>query len=575
MIRDLINRLIKQILVSKDTLPEKSKEIKMSKLSNKNHNMPKNLLKWVKNKVILLKNSKKELEISKKRKKHTPSDLKKIVRLTKKLGKELKKQTVSFYQKIKKFLKSFLKNKKYRQTTIKTLRVKIRNFFRFIRLEAIIILRKKNDEESLNISSKPIIIGVWSTFFLFGTFFLWSIIAKIDSTAIAESRVVLSSNKKTIQHLEGGIIDEIFVKDGDLVITGQELIRLSETSSKANQDLLNKQLASLKATKIRLEAERDEKNMPDFSVIKQKFKGGNEFDKIIRGERELFATRKKSIIERVGILNQKINQLNEEIAALKAQQEAVSERFDLTKSEFGSLSKLYQEGIISRTDFINLKKEMAELEGSKGEYVANISKVQQAISEAELEITNIKTERLNEVIKELQEVQSKVGDLEERIIASSDVLERTIIRSPYSGIVNASKFHSHGGVIAPGTEIMEIIPQDDELIIEARVSPQDIDVVHVGLKAKVRLSAYKAKAVPPLRGEVINVSGDSVLDQVSGVTYFAAKIKINPKDLKNLKDVRLYPGMPAESYIITGSRTFLAYLFDPITVSMRRAFREE
>lgn len=510
----------------------------------------------------------------KKGKKRINSDIKKIIRLTKKLTKEFKKHSGVIFKGVKRFVITFLKDKSYRHNKVKSVRIGVRNFFRFIRLEAIIILRKKHDEEALNISSKPIIIGVWSTFFLFGTFFLWSIVAKIDSTAIAQGKVVLSSSKKIIQHLEGGIIDQIFVKDGEFVKIGQKLISLSETSSKANQDLLKKQLSTFRASKIRLETERDGKAILDLSSLENEIKGG-EFTKILNSERGLFATRKKSLAERISILKQKINQLNEEIMALKSQKKAVDERLNIAKSEFESLSKLYKDRIISRSNYLNIKKEVAELKGSKGEYIANISKVKQAISETELEITNIKTKNLNEVIEELQLVQSKIGDLEERVIASSDILERTIIHAPYSGIVNASKFHSKGGVIAPGSEIMEIIPQDDELIIEAKVNLQDIDVVHIGLKAKVRLSAYKAKAVPSLRGEVVNISGDSVLDKVTGVTYFEAKIKINQKDLKKLKNVRLYPGMPAESYIITGSRTFISYLFDPITISMGRAFREE
>ena len=293
------------------------------------------------------------------------------------------------------------------------------------------------------------------------------------------------------------------------------------------------------------------------------------------GERNLFLSRTKSTDERVSILLQKIKQLNNEIVALQSQSKSVKERMAFAKEEAKSLDELYKDGIISRSRYLELKKQMSELQGSKGEYEANISKVRQAINETELEIANIKTEKMNEVIKELQEVKTKIADLEERVFASSDILQRTIIRAPQDGIVNDLTFHTNGGVIAPAGEILEIIPQDDELIIEAKVSPQDIDVVRVGLKAKVRLSAYKTKAVPMLKGEVIDVSADSFQDQVDGSYYFTARVKINEKEVSRLKGVSLYPGMPAESHIITGSRTFMRYLFDTLFVSMNRAFREE
>jgi HlyD family secretion protein/epimerase transport system membrane fusion protein len=218
---------------------------------------------------------------------------------------------------------------------------------------------------------------------------------------------------------------------------------------------------------------------------------------------------------------------------------------------------------------------LAELIGNYGEYLANIAKVKQAITESEFQILNLKTQSNNDVIKELQEIQTKIADLEERARATKDVLRRTIITAPQDGIVNGLKYHTQGGVISPGGEIMDLIPQDDELIVEIKVNPQDIDVVLKGLPARVILSAYRAKVVPPLEGKVINVSADSFTDQQNGASYFLARIRINKDELKQLEKVRLYPGMPTEAYIITGSRTFFQYLFDPITVSMRRALREE
>lgn len=502
-------------------------------------------------------------------------DFKKSQKLTKKLFKFILKNLREGFVLFVSFLTSLIISSQFRKKSWQKFKTYLNNSYRITSIAAKKTLKKKSDDESLNIARKPIILGLWASCGLFGFFLLWSITARIDSTAIAPSKVVLNSNKKLIQHLEGGIIEEIFVRNGEKVRKGQPLIKLSETSAKANQELVKKQLFALKVTKIRLEGEVNQIALPDFSSVEFEYKNDVDFIKIIEGERNLFLSRTKSTDERVSILLQKIKQLNNEIVALQSQSKSVKERMSFAKEEAKSLDELYKDGIISRSRYLELKKQMSELQGSKGEYEANISKVRQAINETELEIANIKTEKMNEVIKELQEVKTKIADLEERVFASSDILQRTIIRAPQEGIVNDLKFHTKGGVIAPAGEILEIIPQDDELIIEAKVSPQDIDVVRVGLKAKVRLSAYKTKAVPMLKGEVIDVSADSFQDQVDGSYYFTARVKINEKEVSLLKGVSLYPGMPAESHIITGSRTFMRYLFDPLFVSMNRAFREE
>ena len=438
------------------------------------------------------------------------------------------------------------------------------------------VTQEKNlTEESKNIAKDSIKLGLWASVGLIGIFLIWSLTARIDSSAIAMGRVVLDSDKKTIQHFEGGIIEEIFVEDGQKVKADQPLIKLSETAAKANQELVKKQLFALKVSKIRLESERDKKSLPDFSSMNLEYKDDLDFVKIIEGEKSLFLTRKQATDEKISILQQKIKQLNNEIIAIQSQETSVRERIAFAREEANSLDELYDQGIISRSRYLELKKQMSELQGNRGEYVANIAKVRQVINESQLEIANLQTEKMNEIFKELQEVQTKIADLEERVFASSDILQRTIIRAPQDGVVNGLKFHTKGGVIAPGGEVMQIVPQDDELIVEVKINPQDIDVVRVGLKAKVRLSAYKSKAVPMLNGEVINVSADSFEDQATGSSYFLAKIKISEQEIKKLKDVALYPGMPIEGHIVTGSRTFMRYLFDPLTVSTNKAFREE
>ena len=516
---------------------------------------------------------------------------KRAVRISKKLFKYLKgeakkyyllsrEKSVELFNEFEVYFNKLRKDKEFRQDEFNKRKSQFKKASKKakqkIRVEAKIILNRKFEEDSRNIARKPIVIGMWATLLLFGSFMLWSVTAQVHSTAIANGKIVVDSNKKIIQHLEGGIIEEIYVQSGDKVEGGDRLVRLSETSAKANQELLSKQLFALNAAKIRLRAERDGADNLDYSELSVEYENDEEFVKILDGELELFEIRKKSLNERVNILTQKKKQLKKEIAGLSSQKSAAKQRIGMLQEESTSLDELYNDRLISKSRYLDLKKQKVELEGNRGQYEANISKVYQAISETDLEIANSRTEKLNEVLKELQEVQTKIADLSERTSASSDVLTRTLILAPVSGIVNNLKYHTKGGVITPGAEILEIIPQDEELIVEVRVNPQDIDVVTIGLDSKVRLSAYKSKAVPMLKGKVINVSADSFEDQQTGLSFFVVRIRINDRELSKLAgDVRLYPGMPVESYIVTGSRTFLQYLMDPITVSMRRAFREE
>jgi len=489
---------------------------------------------------------------------------------------------------------------------------KVDPYFQKAKTEVNFILDKKLEKEEFNISRKPIILGVWTVMGILLFFGFWGCTADIDSAAIAPGTVVLDSNRKTIQHLEGGIINEIFVENGQEIKSGQILIKLDEISAKAGFEVLKKQMFSLQATKKRLEIERDREVRSDnleerevmteevitLDVVEEKDKidvkseekneikllftekvfelnNNKELLKILEGEQKLFNTRYKAISGQINILYQRIEQSKKQIEGLQSQESSTTNRIKFVKDEIASAYQLYKQDIISKTDYLNLKKQLAELEGNKGEYISSISRAEQAIGETEMEIINTKTQWLNTIIEELQEVQARIADLSERITASGDILIRTTIVAPQSGIITDLKFYTKGGVIPPNAPVMDIIPQDDDLVIEAKVNPQDIDVVHKGLSAKIRLSAYKQKKVPMLNSKVLYVSADSFQDQMTGLSFYKAKIEINKDELKKLKDVKLYPGMPAEVYIVTGSRTFFQYLFSPISDSMRRAFKEE
>ena len=389
-------------------------------------------------------------------------------------------------------------------------------------------------------------------------------------------KVVLDNNKKTIQHLEGGIVDTIFVREGDFVEAGQKLIKLDETTAKARYELLRKQFITTQAQEARLIAERDgldELVFPD-DLIEQESTDATVAEGL-DSQRRIFSSRQNSVGGRISILNQQREQLKEEIAGLRSQSTSATRQIGLLNKEIRAIAQLVAERNAPRSRLLSLQRQLAGISGQRGEYRSQISRAQQRIGETEIEINNVKNNFLNEVVAELKETQVALSDLEERIRASQDTFNRINILAPVAGTITDLLVHTEGGVIKPGDKIADIIPADDKLIVEAQVQPQDIDVVRKGLEASVRLSAYKARFVPPITGTVEQVSADRFDDPQMGTSYYKARIVVDGDEIKALEEVELYPGMPTDVLIVTGTRTFLSYLFDPIRDSFSKSFRED
>lgn len=411
----------------------------------------------------------------------------------------------------------------------------------------------------------------------FAIFMGWSVLAPIEKASIASGFVTLDSNKKTIQHLEGGIISAILVKDGQYVEEGQELIRMDETTAQARQGILESQKAAAEAAEARLIAERDGLEAVQFPDHLWEKRFETDIFETLDGEQRLFETRKKALDGHIGVLQQKIKQFKDEIKGLQSQEIAARDQLALIEEEVTAVKKLVDLGQAPKPRLLALQRKKAELGGRRGEYIALIAKAKQAIAESELEIINVKNRQLNEVVDQLRQTQTKISDLDERARASKDVLDRIAITAPQSGVITGLKYHTVGGVITPGAVIMEIVPQDDILVVEAQVSPQDIDVVRAGLEAKVLLTAYKARNVDKLQGKVKSVSADRFVDEATGIPYFKAKIEIPEESVSIARSqgVELYPGMQAEVFIINGTRTLASYMISPITDTFRKAFREQ
>lgn len=407
-------------------------------------------------------------------------------------------------------------------------------------------------------------------------FGVWGGLAPLDSAAIAHGTVVLESSKKTIQHLEGGIIANIFVKEGEHVDVGQKLLDLNASSSKARLNMVFQQLNTARAIEARLQAEWDQKDNIDFSLFIDQAEREPELQKVLDRQQELFKARRELLKGQMEALQQRVIQYQEQIDGLKAQQKAIDEQLDVAKQDLETSEGLFNQGLDTKTRLSQRRQQVSALEGQKGDIASKIASAREAITESKLQILNVKNDFRKDVAKEQRENQSQIQDLQEQLRAAQDVEERTIIRAPQSGVVTGLKYHTIGGVIQPGAPIMDIVPENDKLIVEAQLSPQDIDIVHANLYARIYLSAYKSRLAPNVDGKIIYVSADRFQDEKTGMPYYLLKVEFDEASLAKLPpEITLYPGMPAEVFIKTGSRTLLDYLINPISSSLRKTFREQ
>lgn len=420
-----------------------------------------------------------------------------------------------------------------------------------------------------------ILFGAWMVALVFGVFGLWAILAPLDSAAIAPGKVVVDTNRKTISHYEGGIVEEIMVHNGQFVEKDAPLLRLREVQAKAQVDLLDTQMINNLAIEARLIAERDHAEEVSFPKEITERQDVPVVAELVRNQESIFKSRTGNIRGRLDVLQTQITKHEQEITGLEMQEQAMTDQIAFLEEEIKVVEKLLKSGNAAKPRLLALKRQASELLGRRGEYMAQKAKAHESISETKLTMLNTESEYMNAVLQELKETQQALAEVRERMTASSDVLDRVLIRAPERGIVNDMQVHTVDGVVKPGEKILDIIPADDKLIVEAKVSPLDIDVVRTGLLARVRLTAFKTRQVPPLEGEVTFVSADQLTDPRTGESYFLSRVEIAASELEGVKDVKLYPGMPADALIVTGSRSFMGYLIEPITQSFDHSFRQQ
>ncbi len=403
----------------------------------------------------------------------------------------------------------------------------------------------------------------------------WAATTELSSAVVATGTVIVDSNVKKIQHLTGGIVGEVAVKEGDRVEAGQILIKLDGTTVQANLSIVQNTLAQLYARRARLLAEQIAADT--FSIPEKlgELTTGASAATLEESERKLFVSRKNALLGMKSQLASRKSQLADENKGQTVQLAAIEDALKLINEELVGLDKLYAQGLVSMQRLTELKRNRAQLEGERGARIAARAQAAGKASEIDLQILQLDEDRRTEIAKELTDIEGKIAEYEDRRIAALDQLKRLDIRAPLSGRVYQLAVHTVNGVINPGEALMLVVPEADHLTIEAKIATHDIDQITLGQSVDVRFSAFNQRTTPIVQGEVATIAPDLITDQRTGLSYYSLRIRPKPESLAQLKGLTLYPGMPAEVFIKIADRTVISYLAKPLTEQIQHTFRED
>lgn len=407
-----------------------------------------------------------------------------------------------------------------------------------------------------------VVIGVFISFFLG-----WGAVAPLAGGSIAPALVTPDGGIRTVQHLEGGIIRQLHVREGDRVEQGDPLVSLANEAAEAEMRILRQRRTALLVEQARLEAEtagRAELFLPV---------GLAADEAVLDAEHRVFHTRRAMVEARKDILSRRIDQLRERIEGYRAQAASVSEQLAFLGEEIGDKTRLMSGGLAVKGDLLQLRRMSSSLDGDLGEYQAEIASAEQQIDEARLELLAIDVEHAAQNAVRTAEVRREMDEVDRMLEANGDVIERSVVIAPVAGVVANLRIVTTGGVVSPGEPILDIVPRNEQLVVDAMVQPKDIDLIHEGTKAKVTLTAYAANSVPPLVGEVVSISATTMQDQATNRDYYLTRVAV-PRSALEDADFTLVPGMSAEVLFVSAERTFLAYLLEPLTKMVRRGLRE-
>jgi HlyD family secretion protein len=420
-----------------------------------------------------------------------------------------------------------------------------------------------------------LIIGLAVVIVLAGGFGGWASTVQISGALIAPGAVVVDSNVKKVQHPTGGVVGEVRVRDGDLVKAGDIVVRLDDTVTKASLAIVVKTLNGLYARAARLETEQRGDSQLTFPPQLTERADDPDVKNVMISESKLFDVRVTGRTGQKAQLRERISQLNEEIGGLSAQEQAKDKEIALIEKELVGVRQLYEQHLVQLTRLTTLERDAARLNGERAQYISSRAQAKGKITETELQIIQVDKDMVSDVSKDLRETNDKIGEFVERKVTAEDQLRRVDIRAPQDGMVLQNNVHTVGGVITAGDAMMMIVPQADDLSVEAKVDPKDIDKLQIGQKTLMRFSAFNQRTTPELTGAVTRVSGDVTTDQRTGQSYYTIRVSLPPTEVARLGDNnKLIPGMPVEAFVQTGDRTMMSYLMKPLHDQLMRSFRE-
>ena len=421
----------------------------------------------------------------------------------------------------------------------------------------------------------PVLFGSFIFFVFVVGFGVWSAMAPLAEAAIAPGTIKVEGNRRTVQHLEGGIVREILVRDGSKVQAGQVLVRLDDVQTDSTAEAQRAQRWALLAQDARLVAEMGKPGDPiEFPPELLNSPNPRARD-AVRGQREVYEARTASLNSQLRVLRARVDQQQAAIRGAQGQMVATRNQLRLIREEEQMRRGLVNQGLARIPDLLALQRAMAGLEGTMQELTGQIDRANATIAETERQIQQVLDQRMQEVSTELREVRGKLAEAEERLRASTDVQTRRDILAPESGTVVNLRLFTLGAVVKPGDAVLELVPDQDRLVAEVNIQPSDIDVVFPGLKSEIRLPAFKQRLVPYLHGEVTWVAADVTTNEQTRQQYYRAYILIDREQMEALPNVFLTPGMPVEAHVQIGERSFFQYMTQPIRDSFARAFREQ
>jgi len=418
-------------------------------------------------------------------------------------------------------------------------------------------------------------LGMAGLIAVVGTLVTWGFFATIHGAIIAPGVIVVESNVKQVQYPDGGIVAEIYVKDGDKVKAGDKLVRMDETQLRSELQIVKANLIEMRAQRARLVAERDETDRVTFPDDLESLRSDPVVNDVLTGQEKLFTADMAALKGRKEQLSQRIDQLSEQIRGLKAQMNSNKEQDKLIHQELKSLQGLLDQGLVPVTRVLALKREAARLEGQVGQRTSDMAAAAGRISETKLQIIQLGDDARAKILSQLRDTDSKIAELVERRTAAQAKLGRTLLRAPRGGWVQNLNVHTVGGVTSPGEILMLIVPDLDKLVIEAHIKPKDIEQIHVGQDAMIRFPALNRRTTPQVHGSLVQLDADITRPRDRTPPFFGARLVLSQEAVKRLgPNVILKPGMPAEAFIRTHKRSPISYLLQPLTDQIARTFRE-